>query len=161
MPPDTKSQSWGETMRKVNWTAVIVASIVHFIGAAVWFTVLADPWLAGIGKTKESMMQQTGGALVFYPYIVAFLCNIVMARVLAQVILATSRNPTLWHGLRVAFYAWGGFVATAFLTEYVFELRSVSIYLITVGYPLIGMLIMGGILGAWQKKESAAMSAKA
>ncbi len=140
-------------MRKVNWTAVIVASIVHFVVAAVWFTLLTNQWLAGIGKTKETMMQQAGGGPVFYPYIVAFLCNIVIARVLAQVILATSTNPTAWHGMRVAFYAWGGFVATTFLTEYVFELRSISIYAITAGYPLIGMLIMGGILGAWQKKE--------
>lgn len=160
MPPETK-RSRGEIMRKVNWTAVIVASIVHFVVAAVWFTLLTNQWLAGIGKTKEMMMQQAGGGPVFYPYIVAFLCNIVIARVLAQVIIATSANPTAWHGMRVAFYAWGGFVATTFLTEYVFELRSVSIYLITAGYPLIGMLIMGGILGAWQKKEAVARAAGA
>ncbi len=147
-------------MRKVNWAAVIVASIVHFIGAGVWFTLLKQPYLVGIGKTEEQMLQQAGGNVV-YPYIVAFLCNIVIARVLAQVIVATSANPTVWHGMRVAFYAWGGFVATTFLTEYVFELRSVTIYLITAGYPLIGMLIMGGILGAWQKKEPAAIAAKA
>jgi hypothetical protein len=148
-------------MRKVNWTAVIVASIVHFVVAAVWFTLLTNQWLAGIGKTKEVMMQQAGGGPVFYPYFVACLCNIGTARVLAQVIVATSANPTAWHGMRVAFYAWGGFVATTFLTEYVFELRPVSIYLITAGYPLIGMLIMGGILGAWQKKEPTVQAATA
>lgn len=147
-------------MRKVNWAAVIVASIVHFVLAAIWFTILTDQWLAGIGKTKESMMQQAGGE-VLYPYVVAFLCNIVIARVLAQVILATSPKPTALHGMRVAFYAWGGFVATTFLTEYVFELRSVTIWLITAGYPLIGMLIMGAILGAWQKKQPAQMAAGA
>lgn len=142
-------------MRKVNWAAVIVAAIVHFVAAAVWFTLLTNQWLAGIGKTRESMMEQAGGSPVYYPYLVAFLCNIVIARVLAQVIIATSPNPNAMHGMRVAFYAWGGFVATTFLTEYVFELRSVSIWLITAGYPLIGMLIMGAILGAWQKREAA------
>lgn len=147
-------------MRQVNWAAVIVASIVYFIGAGVWFTVLKQPYLVGIGKTQEEMLRQTGGE-VAYPYIVAFLCTIVIARVLAQVIVATSTDPTAMHGLRVAFYAWGGFVATTFLTEYVFELRSVSIFLITAGYPLIGMLIMGGILGAWQKKEAMVSAAKA
>jgi hypothetical protein len=142
-------------MRKVNWTAVVVASIVYFIGAGVWFTLLKQQYLVGIGKTEEEMMRQAGGH-VMYPYIVAFLCTIVIARVLAQVIVATSPNPTATHGIRVAFYAWGGFVATTFLTEYVFELRSVTIWLITAGYPLIGMLIMGAILGAWQKKQPAA-----
>jgi hypothetical protein len=147
-------------MRKVNWTAVIVASIVYFIGAGVWFTLLKQPYLMGIGKTEDEMMRQAGGHVV-YPYVVAFLCTIVIARVLAQVIVATSENPTALHGLRVAFYAWGGFVATTFLTEYVFELRSVSIFLITAGYPLIGMLIMGAILGAWQKKEAPVSAANA
>jgi hypothetical protein len=63
--------------------------------------------------------------------------------------------------MRVAFYAWGGFVATTFLTEYVFELRSVTIWLITAGYPLIGMLIMGAILGTWRKKQPAQIAAGA
>jgi uncharacterized protein DUF1761 len=141
-------------MRKVNWTAVIVAAVAHFVLGAVWFTVLKGPYMAGIGKTEEQMMQQVGGGPVIYPYIVALICNIVIARVLAQVIMATSTSPTTMHGMRVAFYAWGGFVATTFLTAYVFELRPVSLWLITAGYPLIGMLIMGGILGAWQKKAA-------
>ncbi len=148
-------------MRKVNWLAVIVASVAHFIGAGVWFTLLTNQWLAGIGKTRESMMQQAGGSPVYYPYLVAFLCTIVIARVLAQVIIATSSVPTAWHGMRIAFYAWGGFVATTFLTEYVFELRPLSLWAITAGYPLIGMLIMGAILGAWQKKEDKQVAAGA
>ena len=148
-------------MRKVNWTAVIVAAVVHFALGAIWFTVLKGPYMAGIGKTEEQMMAQVGGGPVIYPYIVAFICNIVIARVLAQVIVATSANPTAMHGLRVAFYAWGGFVATTFLTSYVFELRSATIWLINAGYPLVGMLIMGGILGAWQKKEASVKAAGA
>ena len=139
-------------MRKVNWAAVIVAAVVHFILGAVWFTLLSEQWLAGIGKTKEDLMAHQSSTA--YTYIVAFLCNIVIARVLAQVIIATSPNPDWKHGLRVAFYAWGGFVATTFLTAYVFELRTVQIWMINAGYPLVGMLIMGAILGAWQKKDA-------
>ena len=146
-------------MRKVNWMAVLVASVVHFVLGAVWFTVLSQQWLAGIGKNEADLMAHQGS--VHYAYAVAFLCNIVIARVLAQVIIATSQNPDLMHGIRVAFYAWGGFVATTFLTEYVFELRTVSIWLITAGYPLVGMLLMGAILGAWQKKQPATLNAAA
>jgi hypothetical protein len=143
-------------MRKVNWTAVLVAAVVHFVLGAIWFTVLSEQWLAGIGKTRDELMAHQGSTA--YTYIVAFLCNIVIARVLAQVIIATSDRPDLKHGLRVAFYAWGGFVATTFLTEYVFELRSVTIWLINAGYPLVGMLIMGAILGAWPKKDTSVLA---
>lgn len=140
-------------MRKVNWTAVMVAAVVHFLLGAVWFTVFKAQWLANLGVTQEQLMAKAGPGPIFYPYIVSFLCNVVIARVLAQVILATSARPTLFHGIRVAFYAWGGFVATTFLTEYVFEMRHWGAWTINAGYPLVGMLLMGGILGAWQKKE--------
>jgi len=140
-------------MRKANWTAVLVAAVVHFFLGAVWFTVFKQAWLANLGTTQEQLMAKAGPGPIFYPYIVSFLCNIVIARVLAQVILATSAAPSLLHGVRVAFYAWGGFVATTFLTEYVFEMRHWTGWAINAGYPLVGMLIMGAILGAWQAKE--------
>lgn len=140
-------------MRKVNWTAVIVAAIVHFFLGAVWFTVFKTQWLANIGMTQEQLMAKSGGAPIFYPYIVSFLCNVVIARVLAQVIIATSVAPSLFHGIRVAFYAWGGFVATTFLTSYVFEMKHWTGWAVNAGYPLVGMLLMGAILGAWQKAE--------
>lgn len=148
-------------MRKVNWTAVMVAAIVHFFLGAVWFTVFKTLWLANVGLTQEQLMAKAGTGPVFYPYIVSFLCNVVIARVLAQVIIATSTAPSLLHGVRVAFYAWGGFVATTFLTSYVFEMKSPMGWAINAGYPLVGMLLMGAILGAWQKSEGAAVAKSA
>jgi len=148
-------------MRKVNWTAVLVAAIVYFFLGAVWFTVFKTQWLNNLGMTQEQLMAKAGPGPIFYPYIVSFLCNVVIARVLAQVIIATSAAPSLLHGLRVAFYAWGGFVATTFLTSYVFEMRGPMGWAINAGYPLVGMLLMGAILGAWQKTEGATKSAAA
>lgn len=145
-------------MRKANWTAVMVASVVHFCVAAVWFTVFKSAWLANLGMTQEQLMAKAGPGPIFYPYIVSFLCNVVIARVLAQVIIATSAAPSLFHGIRVAFYAWGGFVATTFLTEYVFEMKHWGAWAVNAGYPLVGMLLMGAILGAWQTKEEPAKS---
>lgn len=139
-------------MRKVNWTAVLVAAVVHFLLGAVWFTVFKTQWLANVGMSQEQLMAKSGGGPIFYPYIVSFLCNVVIARVLAQVIIATSAAPSLFHGVRVAFYAWGGFVATTFLTEYVFEMKTMTGWAVNAGYPLVGMLLMGAILGAWQMK---------
>ncbi len=148
-------------MRKVNWTAVMVAAIVHFFLGAVWFTVFKAQWLANLGMTQEQLMAKAGPGPIFYPYIVSFLCNVVIARVLGQVIIATSQAPSLFHGVRVAFSAWGGFVATTFLTSYVFEMKHWMGWAINAGYPLVGMLLMGAILGAWQKQAEPAKSAAA
>jgi hypothetical protein len=49
-------------------------------------------------------------------------------------------------------------VATTFLTEYVFEMKHWGAWAVNAGYPLVGMLLMGAILGAWQTKEEPAKS---
>lgn len=137
-------------MYKVNWWAVLVASVVHFLLGAVWFTLLMKPWLAAIGRSEAEMHTLAAQAGIM-PYVVAFVCNVVLARVLAQIVIATGK-PSALYGARIAFYMWGGFVATTFLTEYVFEARHVSAFAINAGYPLIGMLIMGAIVGGWTRK---------
>jgi hypothetical protein len=47
---------------------------------------------------------------------------------------------------------WLGFTGTTMATEFVFEGRTLAAYGIAAGYPLAGMLIMGAILGRWQKQ---------
>jgi len=46
---------------------------------------------------------------------------------------------------------WLGLIASTFATEYVFEARSLQIFVVNTGYPLVGILLMGIILGAWKK----------
>ncbi len=53
---------------------------------------------------------------------------------------------------------WLGFVATSTATNYVFEGRSMQIFAINAGYPLVGMLMMGAVVGGWKKKEKAVMA---
>lgn len=143
---------------KVNWLAVIVAAVAHFLLGAVWFTVLSQQWLNGIGKTLAQVQSEASSPAVAYT--VAFLCNIVMARVLAQVIIATGQSSVI-HGMKVGLFLWAGFVATTFMTAYVFEGRHVAIWAINAGYPLVGLLIMGAVLGGWKAKSSADMTRKA
>ena len=65
---------------KVNVLAVVAAAIVHFLLGAVWFTLLGNAWLRGIGKTKEQLNPTA------LPYVVAFVCNLLLAYALAWVI---------------------------------------------------------------------------
>jgi hypothetical protein len=65
------------------------------------------------------------------------------------------------HGVRVGFLAWAGFIATTIMMDYQFEGRTFTIWAINTGYPLIGMLVMGAVLGAWTKKEPVAVRAAA
>lgn len=66
---------------KINYLAVVLAAVLYWLLGAMWFTVFANPWLAGIGKTMEQLKQQNGNSPM--PYIVALACNLVLAYVLA------------------------------------------------------------------------------
>jgi len=48
---------------------------------------------------------------------------------------------------------WLGFTATTMATAFVFEGRSIEAFAVIAGYPLAGLLIMGAILGPWQKRS--------
>jgi hypothetical protein len=135
----------GET----NYVAVIVAAVVHFLLGAVWFWTLMNPWLAGIGKTHADLAREGSPVLA---YVVAFASNLALARLLSWLILTTDHQSVV-GGMMVGALLWFGFVATTTATEYVFEARSLESFAINAGYPLVGMLIMGGLLGAWKKRR--------
>jgi hypothetical protein len=133
----------------VSYFAVIVAASAHWVLGAIWFSVFATPWLAGIGKSRADLMHRGNPAL---DYLVAFVSNLVLAWVLASLITFTGR-PTMARGVGLAALLWLGFVGSTMATEHAFEGRSIQTFAITAGYPLAGMLIMGAILGRWTRKS--------
>lgn len=135
----------GENSPKI--LAVLVAAIVYWILGAPWFSMLQAPWLVGIGKTADQI--KASGLPVWLPHVVTLIANFAMAYVLGWLILATGPQ-TLMRGVQVAAILWV-FIGAAFATEYVFEARSLQIYAINAGYPLVGMILMGAILGMWKK----------
>jgi uncharacterized protein DUF1761 len=133
-----------------NYWAILVASLAYFFLGAAWFTALMNPWLQGIERTKESIIaHNTSGPAV--PYIVAFLAAVVIAVALSYFIQATGPQ-TAGRGVKVAILLWVGFVLTTWATEYFFEARTLQILAINTGYPLVGMVVEGAIVGGWKKK---------
>ena len=131
-----------------NMIAVVVAALAHWLLGAGWFTLFKKQWHEGIGKTPEQLA--AAGMPVWLPHVVTLVANLAMAYVLGWLIVATGPRTTM-RGVQVAAMAWAGLVASSFATEYVFEAKSIQIFSINAGYPLVGMLIMGGILGTWQR----------
>jgi hypothetical protein len=63
---------------------------------------------------------------------------------------------TAFRGIKVAALLWLGFELTAWSTEYAFEVRPLSLLGINAGCWLIAMVLMGGIVGAWEKSSLSA-----
>jgi hypothetical protein len=138
---------------RLNWLAVLVAAIVHWLFGAVWFTVLSKQWQAGLRMTPDEL-QQYSNHPNFWPYLISFVCNFVIAYVIARVLSAYA-SYGLFRGIGIGILI-GLVAATALVTEMVFEARDGSFILISALYPLIGCILMGIIIGVWKPKEQAA-----
>lgn len=133
---------------RINYAAVVLAAVVHWILGAVWYGVLfGKPWMALEGL-KTEQLQQISPAI---PYIVAMIANIVMAYALAQLCAWRDANNVA-KAVKLGVLMWFGFVATTSLTTYMFEGRPLQLFLINYGYSFVGLMLMGVVLGAWKKK---------
>lgn len=132
----------------INIWAVVVGAVAYWMLGAAWFTTMQQPWLTSIGKTLEQVQKEGVNAGLAYGF--AFLCNLIIAYVIGWVTVATG-DQTLARGATIGAVLWVGLVATTIGTAFIFEARSFAGFWLTAGYPLVGMLLMGAIVGAWRK----------
>jgi len=141
---------------RLHWPSILIAAVASFLFEAVWFTIFMDPWLKGIGYTHTTYFAQLQNQHTVTPnlqYLTALLCSIIASIVLTIFIQKTGPQ-TAFRGIKIAALIWLGFVATSFAKNYIFELRTLSIYLINSVYLLIDLCILGAILGAWKPKRA-------
>lgn len=132
-----------------NYPAILVAAIACFLFEAIWYTIFLKTWIAGIGRTMEWLM--SSGMKPAYQYATAVVMAALMAAAISCVTQLTGKQ-TAMRGIKVALLLWTGFVLTTWSTEYIFEVRPISLFLVNAGYWLLGMMLMGAIVGGWKKK---------
>jgi hypothetical protein len=142
----------GQAQRvRQNYLAIVVAAIACFAFEALWYTIFMKPWLSGIGRTSEWLMSNAG-----YNPVLQYGTALVMAALMATAISCVTQltgPQTALRGIQVGALLWMGFELTTWSTEYVFEVRPLSLFAINAGYWLLGMMLMGAIVGGWKKKS--------
>ena len=133
----------------LNYLAVIVGVIINQALGAAWYSTLGKPWMAGVGLTMEDLEAMKGTARQWYPYAVAAVSALVFTVGLAVVIQGMGAEGVV-DGLVLGLLAAIGFIATSYATTYSFEGRSLKIFLINTGYPVISYGIIGVLLAVWQ-----------
>ena len=59
------------------------------------------------------------------------------------------RQPTFGDGAHVGFWVWLGFIATTYFSAVIWQKMHPKEFFIHVGYSLIALLLMGGVLAVW------------
>src|SRR5438034_2663853 len=73
------------TFAGMNYWAVLMAAVAAWMLGALWYSLLAKPWMAAAGVAKASIESNAGSIRGFLPFVVAFVAALVMAWVLAGI----------------------------------------------------------------------------
>ena len=128
----------------INWLAVVTATVAAFFLGGLWYSkkLFGTRWMLEIGLTEDSInsssMTRTFGT--------TFVLQFIAATALA-VFLGTDSSwmSGLQSGLLIGLL----WIATAYGTTYLFEQRSLCLFMINAGYNVVLFAVMGTILGAW------------
>ncbi len=128
----------------MNWVAIIVAAVVNIVLGSLWFSPLLfqKPWVAL--RVDKAPMSGTASPML---YVITAVGALVSAMTLDWII-GLAHASTLLGGAIIGLYAGLGFVAPAILSDNLFNERPIKLYLIVAGFPVVGLLVMGAIIGA-------------
>jgi hypothetical protein len=130
---------------QLNPWAILSATVAAFLIGGVWYSPLlfAKGWMEASGVSEEQA-RQGSPAKVFGG---AFALTLVMAANLAAFL---GPKADLAFGVFAGAAAGLGWVAMALGVTYLFEHRSLKLFLINAGYQVVTFTVMGAILGAWR-----------
>ncbi len=126
---------------------MIVAALVPTAVGFNWYSMrgFGKAWTRLIGKTPEQI-EAEGNML--RAMLVSNVGAVLTSYLLAQIVALTGAEG-FGEGFVIGIWGAVGLVATAFASSYVFENRPRSLYLINVGYHVVTLPIMAGILSVW------------
>ena len=136
-------------MPPLSHVSVAAAAVAYFAIGAIWYTVFAQPWVTGIGKSMEQLAREHAGSPM--PYVIGFLAILGLAYTLAW-LMRGAGVATLAGGARLGAIVGLGIAAMQLALNYAFEARSVTLWLINGGYAVVGLAVAGAIIGSWHRR---------
>jgi hypothetical protein len=131
-------------MPEFNILAVIAAALATFVLGGLWYSpaLFGRAWQREAGVTDEQM-RTSNKALIFG---LTFVLSLIAAFVFAMFL---GPRPPVNLGLGAGFSAGLCWVAASFGINYLFEQRSLKLWLINAGYHTLQFTIIGLVLALW------------
>jgi len=128
---------------EINWLAVLAAAVSSFVLGGAWYSALfAKVWQRAAGVSDEQIKSAN--------MLVIFGGSFVLA-LIASASFAVFLGPDLdaMTGALYGFTAGLCWVTTSIGMDYLFERRSLTLFLINGGYHTLQFTLIGAILGAF------------
>ena len=140
-------------MASINYLAVLVAAILSYAVGAWWHSPagFGKYWQRMMGLTPESMgkMPLTAAQAIALGFVITVLVSYVLAHFVALLIPAAA-PAWLTLSLQLGFWVWLGFLAPMVANGWLWEGKSVKLFLFNAAYQLVSIEIMAVVLGLWR-----------
>lgn len=130
-------------MPSISWIAVIAASVSGFVLGGLWYSpiLLGKQWQRE-AKIPEELLKSGKPAVIFGgAFVLSFVASLMFA-----VFLGT--DATVSQGALYGLGAGLCWVSAAFGVNYLFERRSLGLFLINGGYNTLWFLTIGVVIAA-------------
>ena len=128
-------------MGPMNWVAVVLGTVVFFAVGAIWYSALfAKPWQREVGLSDEQLKAGANiplimGTCLLLEFVVVLMLGHLFARIQpgdhAKMMMATG------FGLAI--------MAPAIGINYLYQRKSLKLFLIDAGHFAVGMAAVGGV----------------
>lgn len=128
-----------------NYPAILVAALIGFVVGGAWYSPLlfARVWMREAGLDDAALKRARLGRV----FALAFLGSLVMAFNLSAFLGA---KATLAFGAFAGFATGLGWVAMSLGIVYLFEQRSLKLWLVNAGCQVVTYTLMGAVIGGWR-----------
>ncbi|MEM9062815.1 MAG: DUF1761 domain-containing protein [Pseudomonadota bacterium] len=122
--------------------AILLAAAGGFATGAVWYMVLAKPWMNAVGISEEDVKASQNPIT----FIIAFLAALLTAAMMRHVFMMSGIDG-LVSGLLTGLGIGAFMTAPWILTNYAFSDRPKALWAIDGGYATAACTVIGAILG--------------
>lgn len=128
----------------MGYVSVLAAAAAAYAFGALWYMMLAKPWMKATGITQEQVDGGAGKDPI--PFIISAIMVIIVAGMMRHLfaqagVVGVEKSLLSGFGL-------GAFIATPWIvTNYAYGMRPRNLTLIDGGYATIGCSLMGLVLG--------------
>lgn len=131
-------------MPEFNLWAVIAAAAASFVLGGLWYSpvLFAKAWQQEAGLSDEQLANANMGLIFGLAFVLCLVAAFVFALFLGP-------RPPLALGLGAGFSAGLCWVTASFGINYLFERKSLKLFLINGGYHTLQFTVIGLILALW------------
>lgn len=136
-------------MENVNWLSMVIATILPMVVGFIYYNpkVFGNAWMKSLGITEEDIKKQN----MAKTYGIALVMSFLLAFFLINFNNAPGQEgefDTFKHGAFHGLFLGIVMALPILMTNGLFELKSLKNIFINVGYWIITLVLMGGVLDA-------------